>query len=109
MVLVDTDVLVEYLRGASAAKVWLQSLPKETFAIPGVVAMELLVGCRNQAELQQTRKFLGSFDVAWPDASEFAQAYELLAVHRLSSGIGSLTVSSRPWLLPGVLACTPST
>ena len=49
--------------------------------------MELLIGCRNQTELQQTRKFLTAFHVAWPDAAEFAQAYELLASHRLASGI----------------------
>ncbi len=46
------------------------------------------MGCRNQADLRQIRKFLGSFIIAWPDASEFAQAYELLATYRLSSGIG---------------------
>lgn len=49
--------------------------------------MALLVGCRNQVDLQQTRKFLNTFNVAWPEASEFAQAYELLASHRLASGI----------------------
>lgn len=49
--------------------------------------MELLVGCRDQADLHQTRKFLTSFHVAWPEASEFAHAYELHATHRLASGI----------------------
>ncbi len=87
MVLVDTDVLVECLRGSVAAKNWLRSQPKEAFGIPGVVAMELVVGARNQADLQQIRKFLSQFSVTWPDASEFAQAYELLATHRLASGI----------------------
>jgi tRNA(fMet)-specific endonuclease VapC len=87
MVLVDTDVLVECLRGSVAAKSWLETFPKEAFAIPGAVAMELVMGCGNQADLQQIRKFLSSFGIAWPDASEFAQAYELLATYRLSSGI----------------------
>ncbi len=87
MVLVDTDVLVECLRGSSAARDWLHAVQKEAFAIPGVVAMELVMGCRNQTDLQQIQRFLGSFSITWPDASEFAQAYELLATHRLSSGI----------------------
>ena len=87
MVLVDTDVLVECLRGSVAAKDWLGTMPKEAFRIPGVVAMELLMGCRNQADMQQIRKFLSSFHVAWPDASEFEQAYELFATHRLTSGL----------------------
>jgi predicted nucleic acid-binding protein len=55
MTLVDTDVLVECLRGSTAAKTWLRALPKDAFGIPGVVAMELLMGCRNQADLQQIR------------------------------------------------------
>ena len=88
MVFVDTDVLIECLRGSVTARNWLQGAPKETFGIPGVVAMELLMGCRNQPDLQQTRKFLSTFTVAWPEASEFAAAYELLATHRLASGLG---------------------
>src|SRR5580698_8618321 len=87
MILIDTDVLVECLRGSINAKNWLHSLPRETFAIPGVVAMELLIGCRNHAELRQIRKFLASFDIVWPDASEFAHAYEILASYRLVSGM----------------------
>ena len=88
MSLIDTDVLVECLRGSTAAKAWLSTLQKDSFGIPGVVAMELLMGCRNQSDLQQTQKFLGSFNVTWPDASEFARGYNLLLRLRLSSGIG---------------------
>ena len=88
MILLDTDVLVECLRGSILAKNWLQRLPKETFAIPGVVAMELLIGCRNQTDLQQVRKFLAAFDIVWPDSAEFARAYEILASYRLVSTIG---------------------
>src|SRR5271170_1508471 len=95
MVLIDTDVLVECLRGSTAANNWLRSLSKEPFAIPGIAAMELIVGCRNQAELQQIRKFLGAFAVAWPDAAESAQAYELLTTHRLASGISISRLSHR--------------
>jgi predicted nucleic acid-binding protein len=87
MVLVDTDVLVECLRGSVAAANWLRSQLKETFRIPGIVAMELVIGARNQDDLRQIRKFLSQFTVAWPDAAEFAQAYEFLATHRLVSGI----------------------
>jgi hypothetical protein len=56
--------------------------------LPGVVAMELLIGCRNRAEIQHLQKFLNTFSIVWPDASEFARAYELLAEHRLTSGLG---------------------
>jgi hypothetical protein len=80
--------LIECLRGSVAAKNWLLGEPKESFEIPGVVAMELLMGCRNQTDLYQAQKFLSTFTVAWPDASEFARAFDLLASHRLSSGLG---------------------
>ena len=88
MVLIDTDVLIECLRGSPDAKAWLQSNRKDTFAIPGVVAMELIVGYRNQTDIQETKKFLEQFAIAWPEASEFTAAYALLAAHRLASGIG---------------------
>ncbi len=50
--------------------------------------MELLMGCRNQAELRRVRKFLRTFHVVWPEAAEFASAYQLLGEHRLASNLG---------------------
>lgn len=88
MVLLDTDVLVEYLRGSTAARSWFESIPKETFSIHGVAAMELLLGSSNRENLRQIRKFVESCRIIWPEPSEFARAYEILAAHRLTSGIG---------------------
>jgi len=84
----DTDVLIDCLRGTPAARIWLEQSEAEAFQVPGIVAMELLMGCQNKAELEHTQKFLHAFDIAWPEASEFAQAYELLAARRLNSGLG---------------------
>ena len=86
-VCLDTDVLVDCLRGLREAQIWLQSKTGEKFVVPGVVAMELLMGCQNQSDLTRTQTFLSSFYVAWPEAHEFAHAYNLLAAHRLSSGL----------------------
>ena len=85
--LVDTDVLIDILRGTPAAHAWLTSMPATTFAIPGVVAMELLIGCRNQAELRRVQQFLNTFTIAWTETVECVRAYELLATHRLTSGL----------------------
>jgi tRNA(fMet)-specific endonuclease VapC len=85
MVLIDTDVLIECLRGSPAAKEWLRTLDNASFCVPGVVAMELVIGCRNQNELQQVQKLLQSFAVAWPEAADFELSYRLLLTHRLSS------------------------
>lgn len=83
----DTDVLIDCLRGTSSAQEWLTRAASEAFQVPGIVAMELVMGCQNQADLQRTRTFLSSFDIVWPDATEFAQAYELLTAHFLASGL----------------------
>jgi predicted nucleic acid-binding protein len=88
MILLDTDVLVECLRGSSAAKEWLSLNANEAFRIPGVAAMELLAACHNRNDLARTQTFLAVFKILWPDSVEFLQAYELLATHRLASGIG---------------------
>jgi hypothetical protein len=85
--LIDTDVLIDILRGTPAAQAWLARSAATAFQIPGVVAMELVMGCRNQAELRRVQQFLGAFSVAWIEASEFAQAYNLLAAYRLRSGL----------------------
>ena len=45
------------------------------------------MGCRNQVELRRVQQLLTAFSIAWPEAAEFAQAYELLATHRLATGL----------------------
>ena len=56
-VCLDTDVLVDCLRGLREAQIWLQSKTGEKFVVPGVVAMELLMGCQNQSDLTRRRRF----------------------------------------------------
>jgi hypothetical protein len=85
--LVDTDVLIDILRGTPAAQAWLASTPTTAFAIPGVVAMELVKGCHSQAELRQVQRLLSTFNVIWPEATEFAHACDLLTTHRLTAGL----------------------
>ena len=43
--------------------------------IPGVVAMELLIGCQESEEVDHLQKFLRTFSLVWPDAAGFAQAW----------------------------------
>jgi hypothetical protein len=87
MNLVDTDVLVDCLRGTIAAEAWLEQLAEQPSAVPAVVAMELVMGCRDRADLERIQRFLATFEVVWPEASEFVTAYQLLLTHRLSSGL----------------------
>jgi predicted nucleic acid-binding protein len=86
-VLLDTDVLIECLRGIPAAQTWLASLDMTQFSIPGVVAMELIMGCTTQIRLQQTQQFLQAFRIQWADKNDTALAYQLLVRHRLTGGL----------------------
>ena len=85
--LLDTDVLIDCLRGVEAATDWLAASPDQRFEVPGIVAMELVAGCRNQRELKQIQQFIQNFSVAWPDSSEFQHAYGIYTAHRLSTGL----------------------
>ncbi len=86
-VLLDTDVLIDCLRGVPAARAWLAQSGGQAFQVPGIVAMELVAGCRNQVDLQRVQQFLNAFTVVWPEAADFAYAYVLLATHHLASGL----------------------
>lgn len=86
-VLIDTDVLIACWRGEPAAQTWLASIETTQFKIPGVVAMELIIGCNTKVQLQRTQRFLDLFEVIWSDAEDFSLAYNLLVQHRFTSGL----------------------
>jgi predicted nucleic acid-binding protein len=69
MIFLDTDVLIDCQRGLPAAAAWLQTEATQRFVIPGIVAMELVAGCRNKNDLWITRTFLERFDILWPDTN----------------------------------------
>lgn len=86
--LLDTDVLIVCLRGEPAAQTWLTSVETDDFKLPGVVAMELAIGCQTKDQLQRVEIFLSTFEVIWPTADDFSLAYQLLIQHRFTSGLG---------------------
>ncbi len=45
------------------------------------------MGSADRNDLQKVQKFLNGFQIVWPEASDFALAHQLLANHRLSSGL----------------------
>ena len=54
MRLLDTDVLVDAVRGYPVALSWVNSLPDEP-CLAGMAMMELVEGCANKAELWRTK------------------------------------------------------
>jgi predicted nucleic acid-binding protein len=87
--LLDTDVLVDFLRGYGPAVTWLTSVTSPV-AVCGLVAMELVQGCRDQSEQQRLEQELSGLVLYWPSLADCQRAYRDFAAYRLSSGLGLL-------------------
>jgi len=90
MIICDTDVMVDVLRGQPAALVWLASVHGETVALPGIVMMELIQGCRSKSEQQRMQKALKDYQLLWPSHEACDHALKHFSTHYLSHGIGIL-------------------
>lgn len=90
MILVDTDVMVDVMRRHGPAVAWLDSLGTEVIGIPGLVAMELLQGCRNREEQEQLERFLRPYQRYWPTQADCARAFADFAAYHLSHDLGIL-------------------
>ncbi len=84
MLLLDTDILIDVLRGYSPALLWLQSLGDQEIGIPGFVAMELLDGCENSREADQLLRNLSGVQIFWPGEEACDAALAAFAKGRLS-------------------------
>jgi hypothetical protein len=65
--LIDTDVMIEYLRGADQAVAFLETLERRP-ATSVLCAAELLAGARDEEEGNVIRQFLLAFDELAVDA-----------------------------------------
>ncbi len=85
--LVDSDVLIWYLRGHEAAARFLDSLPQ--LRLSAVTYMELVQGCRNQQELERLKKDLSQRQAAILPVSETIseRAMALMEFHFLGDGL----------------------
>ena len=86
--LVDTDVLIDAGRGVIEAINCLNNIETTSaLAIAVVTQMELMIGCRNKAELKTLEEFLKKFQIVPLDAVISDKAVELLRQYRLSHGL----------------------
>ena len=88
MILLDTDVMIDIMRKRSPALAWLDSLAAEAVGIPGLVAMELLQGCRNRNEQRKLERFLRPYVLYWPDQADCARAFDDSASFHLTRSLG---------------------
>ena len=88
MILIDTDVAVDILRGIPEAESWVVERADQPILIPGLVAMELLQGAQDKRDLNRTIKFLKPFPLVWPDEAAQELAMEIFARCHLSHSMG---------------------
>lgn len=62
MLLLDTNILIDYLRGKQAAIEFIECAGKPVFAVNTVIVLELYNGCLNKAELAKIRRLLNGFN-----------------------------------------------
>lgn len=88
-VVFDSDVLIWFLRGAERARDFLDEIRPSERLLPAIVAMELVRGCRDRAELRRLHRFLDSAFAGIVHISEeiSRRALTLVERHSLSHGI----------------------
>lgn len=87
-VLVDTDVLIDVGRSVVEAITCLQQIEQQASpAISVVTQMELIIGCRDKAELRTVERFLQRFQTIKLNESISDLAVDLLHRYRLSHGL----------------------
>ncbi len=67
MILLDSDILIDLLRGYAPAIGWFETLTEtEEVAVSGFVVMELIQGCRNKTEQEKVQRALANYGIVWP-------------------------------------------
>jgi len=85
--LLDTDVLIDFLRGFPPAVSWLTNYASP-IGVPGLVAMELIQGCHTLAEQRRVERELRRFTLYWPTQADCQRAYQDFSAAWLSHNLG---------------------
>lgn len=88
LTIVDSDILIDAGRGEADAINCLLSLETASkLAISAVTQMELIVGCRNKAELKALEKFLSRYQILKISDEISDRAVDLLKQYFLSHNL----------------------
>lgn len=86
--LVDTNVLVDLLRGYAPAQTWIRT--QQDLALARIVYLELIEGAYNKLELQRALKLLTQFKVIELTDTDFTWATAHLIKYQLSHSVGMM-------------------
>ena len=93
MILLDSDVMIDLLRGYPPAVAWFDGQDDtELVALPGYVVMELIQGCRNKVEQARVLRVVAQYGVVWLAPDDCAQALDIFTEYHLSHNAGLLDV-----------------
>jgi len=90
MILLDTDVMVDILRGYEPAIAWLTAVSDSEIGVPGLVVMELIQGSQNMREQKRLEKALNIYPLYWAEPKDCDRALKSFAAHHLGHNIGLL-------------------
>ena len=86
MILLDTNILIEILKGNSQTKKEIASL-QAPFSISSITAMELMVGARNKQEVKKLQQFIQLFDQIHLNETISAKALQLITDYAKSHAL----------------------
>lgn len=89
MYVLDTDILIDVLRGNQPAITWFTTLI-EVPSIPGFVAMELIQNAKNKQQVNQVFKLIAPLPIIWLTEIDCAMALSDFSQYHLSDGVGLL-------------------
>lgn len=92
MLLVDTDVMVDILRGYPPALKWMRENAEETVVLSGFALLELIEGCVDKAAQGRVLGLAEECEIVWLSEEASDRAVELFAKYRLSHGLDMVDV-----------------
>jgi hypothetical protein len=90
MLALDTEVLVDVLRGHEPALEWLATLKRTRIFIPGPVALQLIEGASDARALSDVRTKVARLDLRWPERKTCEEALNLFPGFRRRHGLDGL-------------------
>lgn len=88
MILVDTDILIDILRGKETTAELLNQLrTSHSLGTSIIVVMELIAGCRNKSEMACAEELFSRFEVILITESMSQRAADMLTKYRLGHGL----------------------
>ncbi|MEA2015174.1 MAG: type II toxin-antitoxin system VapC family toxin [Actinomycetota bacterium] len=90
MIILDTDIFIDYFRGIEVAVDYIKGIPINERATTDITLMELFKGARNKEELENIDKFIkrNIFIVLPVSSSASRRAVQILRRYSLQKGLG---------------------